>query len=332
MKCTTSLRKQRGKNRCLPLISAPVDIGILPAKSQRQRHDNKENNDPNSTYENSGTVSIDSPSSKKKQQEHLEDSGTDCEISGTVIRKARPPQRRRQMIDNADVQIIMNGEMLNDAIINKAQTLLHDPVPGVGGLEDTTLGPISMFSIQRGEFVQVLHDGSIHWVCVSNIGCKDQDVSYYDSLSGSRVSWSLVQQITSIIHADKSELVVRTRKVQKQTNSVDCGIFALAFATSLLNGINPEEETYSVADLRPHLVDCLQFGKMTKFPIMTRTVFPRVRSMTVENIVDAPTRVFGYAIVCKPKLVCFVCTVDLMITHVIFGISRFARDHWNAVK
>ena len=53
---------------------------------------------------------------------------------------------------------------------------------------------------------------------------------------------------------------------------------------------------------------------------------------SVENIVDAPMRVFGYAIVCKPKLVCFVCTVDLTITHVIFGISRFARDHWNAVK
>ena len=87
----------------------------------------------------------------------------------------------------------------------------------------------------------------------------------------------------SVYHStDKSELVVRTRKVQKQTNSVDSGLFALAFATSLLNGINPEEETYSVADLRPLLVDCLQFGKMTKFPIVTRTVFPRVRSTTLK--------------------------------------------------
>ena len=56
--------------------------------------------------------------------------------------------------------------MLNDALINKAQTLLHEQFPGVGGLEDTTLGPIFMFSVQKGEFVQVLHDENIHWVCI----------------------------------------------------------------------------------------------------------------------------------------------------------------------
>ena len=39
--------------------------------------------------------------------------------------------------------------MLNDAIINKAQTLLHEQIPGAGGLEDTTLGPVGMFSIQK---------------------------------------------------------------------------------------------------------------------------------------------------------------------------------------
>ena len=117
--------------------------------------------------------------------------------------------------------------MLNDAIINKAQMLLHEQFPGVGGLEDTTLGPVRMFSIQKGEFVQVLHDGNIHWVCISNIGCNEREVNYYDSLSGSSVSRYLIQQIGSIVHVNESEFMINTKKVQKQNNGVDCGLLCL---------------------------------------------------------------------------------------------------------
>ena len=174
--------------------------------------------------------------------------------------------------------------MLNDAVINKAQTLLHEQFPGVGGLEDTTLGPIFMFSVQKGEFVQLLHDGNIHWVCISNIGCNENEIKYYDSLRGSRVSWYLLQQIASIVHEDGPQLVINPMKVQKQTNSVDCGLYALAFATSLVNGINPEDETYSVEELRPHLLKCLQDGKMKQFPRESETTHQRVRATTAVKL------------------------------------------------
>ena len=119
------------------------------------------------------------------------DPNSDSEITGSAKINIPSPKRRRQNLDRADVKLIKNGEMLNDAIINKAQTLLHEQFPGVGCLEETTLGPVRIFFIQKGEFVQVLHDGSIHWVCISNIGCKEHEVNYYDSLSGSSVSWSV---------------------------------------------------------------------------------------------------------------------------------------------
>ena len=106
--------------------------------------------------------------------------------------------------------------MCNDAIINKARALLHEQFPGVGGLKDTTLGPVRMISIQKGEFVQVMHDGSVHWVCISNIGCNERElVNYYESLSGSSVLWYLVQQIASIVHVNESELIINTKKVRK---------------------------------------------------------------------------------------------------------------------
>ena len=114
--------------------------------------------------------------------------------------------------------------MLNDAIANKAQTLLHEHFPYVGGLEDTTLGTICMFSIQKGEFVHVLYNGGLQGVCISNIGCKENEVNYSlrtterqnDSLSGSGVSWYLVQQIASIIHVDEYKLVINTKKFKNK--------------------------------------------------------------------------------------------------------------------
>ena len=81
-----------------------------------------------------------------------------------------------------------------------------------------------MFSI-KGEFVQVLLDGSIHGVCISNIGCNEREVNYYDSLSGSSVSCYLVQQIASIVHVTEAEFLTNTKKVQKQNNGVRTASF-----------------------------------------------------------------------------------------------------------
>ena len=136
--------------------------------------------------------------------------------------------------------------------------------------------------------IQVLHDSGLHRVCISNIGCKDHDVNYYDSLSGSGVSWYLSQQAAAICHED-SELTINTKNVQKQSNTVDCGVYALTFATSLLNGVDPEEQTYSVANLRPHLLQCIQDGYMKVFPEEATAKIQRVRTTTIKG--PMPTRI-----------------------------------------
>ena len=150
--------------------------------------------------------------SKRHANDEKKDSETDsdCEITGTTKNDIPPPKRRRQNLDNEDLALITNWKMLNDAVVNKAQGLLHEQFPGVGGLEDTTLGPLNMFSIRKGEFVQVLHDGGLHWVCISNIGCKEQEVNYYDSLSGSGVSWYFCKQIAAICHEDSELIIILT--------------------------------------------------------------------------------------------------------------------------
>ena len=48
-------------------------------------------------------------------------------------------------------------------------------------------------------------------------------------------------------------MLVEIKGVQQQTISVDCGLFAIAFATSLVFGEDPANVTYDSEKLRMHL-------------------------------------------------------------------------------
>ena len=50
----------------------------------------------------------------------------------------------------------------------------------------------------------------------------------------------------------------------KQAGTTDCGVFAIATATSLLHGMNPSEYTQSL--IRSHLIQCFETLDLTPFP------------------------------------------------------------------
>ena len=54
--------------------------------------------------------------------------------------------------------------------------------------------------------------------------------------------------------------------VQQQKNGADCGLFSIAFATSLAFGEDPSNSTCNSAALRPHLIKCLTSGRIAPFP------------------------------------------------------------------
>ena len=64
---------------------------------------------------------------------------------------------------------------LNDNLIVAAQNILRKQ-SSVPGFQDTCLGQSMSFEIQRGEFIQVLHDGHGHWLVVS--GCIGENGSH----------------------------------------------------------------------------------------------------------------------------------------------------------
>ena len=71
---------------------------------------------------------------------------------------------------------------LDCVIIYQAQVLLKQLCPNIEGLQRTTLGRVRNFDVISGEFIQILHTGGNHWVCVSSTGCLKGHVNLYDSL------------------------------------------------------------------------------------------------------------------------------------------------------
>ena len=55
---------------------------------------------------------------------------------------------------------------------------------------------------------------------------------------------------------------------QSQTNSTDCGLYAIAFATLLKSGISPCGVNLDSDRLRLHLLHCLKEGKLTFFQVI----------------------------------------------------------------
>ena len=61
---------------------------------------------------------------------------------------------------------------LNDNLIVAAQNLLKKQ-SSMPGFQDTYLGQSLGFEIQRGEFIQIFHDGYGHWLMISGAITED---------------------------------------------------------------------------------------------------------------------------------------------------------------
>ena len=101
---------------------------------------------------------------------------------------------------------------------------------------------------------------------MSTIGCQANEVSIYDSkLRKTKVHPHVTKQIASFCHTKGPHLKIRIMHSQGQSGGSDCGLFAIATATSLCYGIPPSTVLWDQNRMRKHLVECLESGKMVPF-------------------------------------------------------------------
>ena len=101
-------------------------------------------------------------------------------------------------------------------------------------------------------------------MCYYNISITGH-IQVFDSVHDN-ISSDTVNQICSIVCSQKKSITIEIMDVVKQSGSTDCGLFALAFATSLCHGEVPVERRYKQGELRTHLRSVLECNSPSRQP------------------------------------------------------------------
>ncbi len=142
--------------------------------------------------------------------------------------------------------------------IDFASYLLANEYPHIDGFQSTLLFSVlhngGVVGTPSGQFVQILHTGSNHWVTASNRFCPPKNqVCIYDSLS--TVMYNKEKRILSwLLSPVEYHCLVTYPAVQQQSNSSNCGLFAIAFAFALCCNLRSENCQFREGGLRAELV------------------------------------------------------------------------------
>lgn len=179
-------------------------------------------------------------------------------------------------LTQVDKKTISDSKCLTSDIVNYAQNILSKQFPLIQGFQNTCYAPVfcnqqkkwlseTSFTPTQAPAVQIHHTGHSHWV--TSLTKQSNEVYLLDSMYDTLTTSSEIQ-LSQIYSHGKKRLLVKLPEVQKQTNSIDCGLFAIANAvefcfTSFSGGIHVEFDTEL---LREHLVICLEKGEFIPFP------------------------------------------------------------------
>ena len=147
-----------------------------------------------------------------------------------------------EKLTKADLdRLHQKGGWLNDRLINAGQILLKRRFPDTSGLQNVDLAKTLCFTQNEPSFVQILNTYDSHWVCVTSIGCKSNMVNVYDSMRTGDVSISTKECIATLLSCRSKFIYILLPEVQQQTDAASCGLFALAYAYSLCEGLDPSQ-------------------------------------------------------------------------------------------
>ena len=200
-----------------------------------------------------------------------------------VINKNLKPLGLNFLWDNKSLGYLKNDEFLDDIAIGSASILIKKKFPEICGLQETWLyNSFGYNAVQTNQkFIQAIHNGTNHWLMVTNIGLPDDakvnEVIIYDSLIkmqrnsqniynlNESVKLQCCQLLRGVLAShDISNIVVHIKPCQQQQNSTDCGLFCVANMLAVANGHDPGR-VYYPESLRMAFLEMLKAGEMTSF-------------------------------------------------------------------
>ena len=171
------------------------------------------------------------------------------------------------------VQLTMNHKTilkspkswLDDLIITAAQYMLKQQHPSIDGFQPPALS--QNFSIPpQKQFVQIINVNKNHWIALSTVGCQKASIKIFDCNGGKELPKPTLKLMSGLLQTQENQFSVEFVDVQLQEGSHDCGLFALAYITSICNGQDPAVVLYKQNAMRKHVLKSIEDGVMTAFP------------------------------------------------------------------
>ena len=158
----------------------------------------------------------------------------------------------KHILTSDDKLSLTGGLQLNDHHINYTQVLLKRQFPTAGGLLLTLLQNSAVKDkIMCG--LQIIHCVERnHWIVASRLDSCHSPIRIYDSLYKS--VHSETNAVISNLFKKIGKMRIDVKEMRVQRGGADCGVFAIAVATSLLFGLDPSKANYQQEKMREHLL------------------------------------------------------------------------------
>ena len=147
----------------------------------------------------------------------------------------------------AEREMLCNNDWLTDLHMNSVQVLLKKQFPQFGGLQNTAVLQSSRVMQpfpNDQESLQIVHVNNNHWIVASTVNCHKADISIYDSFN-SPVNKETQSILACLLKTKNDSFRIQIAKVNRQSGSNDCGVFAAAYCTSLAFGQDPSTVVYN---------------------------------------------------------------------------------------
>lgn len=158
-------------------------------------------------------------------------------------------------------------QWLTDLHIEAAFVLLRTLDPEFSGLFNMFVNGYSGLypPAESKRWVQILQNGENHWLLSAFGFSESSSVMIYDSLNA-EINDLVKASIASLLKTRKASFSYYIVLSSKQENWYDCGVYAIANATSILLNQDPSQVTFDPAKLRAHFLTCLKNCKLSLFP------------------------------------------------------------------
>ena len=166
---------------------------------------------------------------------------------------------------------LYGGQLLDDIHVGASQMLIKMQFPEIGGLQNTLLQNSKNFQPFQGQKnLQIVHMSDInHWIVISTIDCKRDEIEIYDSLQ-TTLSLESETVIARYLHSKSPHIVMKFVNIAMQSGSTECGLYAIAITTALAFGQDPAQLVFDQNNLRTHLGECFEAGYIQQFPAVKK--------------------------------------------------------------